>query len=185
MVIPKLDESKYNKTNTKEEFNKFLDELQLRFHDNDITSCFISNKMVPGGTGTLYILIKGNAELSEQKLKDFLLLKNFAMINGYAIKAKKDMTEEELKNVYDLYTEINGFNQNVIVYPVERDKNVDERVVMTKEALLKIKLDATRLLQNIDSALENIDSIKTMEDAKEFAKNHEIEDGLEYIDIDI
>lgn len=185
MVIPKLDESKYNKTNTASEFDKFLDELQLRFHDNNVISCLVSNKIVPGGTGTLYILIKENAELSEQKLKDFLLLKNFAMINGYTIKTQKDMTNEEFRKAYSLYTERNGFNQNVIVYPVERDKYVDERVIMTKEALLKIRTDATRLLQNIDLALENIDSIRTMEDAKEFAKNHEIEDGLEYIDIDI
>lgn len=176
MIISKLQ------TNNTMNFEEFIKELKTHFKINQVKTCHTLFPIEHGNENFLYIEIpdfKGD----EDKMKSFLEMRNFLLSNGYNMDCFKSIDTVNSSLIL-LYSNTNGINQNAIRHK-EKNPQIEERITSAKKSLYDLREDATRLLNNIDSALEHIDEIKTEEDMYDFIKNHEIEEGLEYIDIDI
>lgn len=61
--------------------------------------------------------------------------------------------------------------------------DIEKKKVELFSVLMELETDIGILSRNIAKAYEDLANVKTLDDAKEFDKNHDLEDGLKHIQL--
>ena len=59
--------------------------------------------------------------------------------------------------------------------------NIEERKQEIRQGIEIVRADIERLKANLDKAAVDLELVKTEEDAREFDRTHDVEDGLVHI----
>ena len=59
--------------------------------------------------------------------------------------------------------------------------NIEERKQEIRQGIKIVRADIERLKANLDKAAVDLELVKTEEDAREFDRTHDVEDGLVHI----